>query len=92
MNPSTQNRISRTQLYELIRRDNYDGNDPLDIEHFLKERASNKIKDMIKLKQDEPRRHALEQGIKGAIIKVKAATNIQKVIRGNKTRKNFKRK
>ena len=87
MNPSTQNRISRTQLYELIRRDNYDGNDPIDIEHLLKERASNKIKDMIKLKQDEPRRHALEQGIKGAIIKVKAATNIQKVIRGNKTRK-----
>ena len=28
--------------------------------------AANKIKNMIKLKQDEPRRHALEQGIKGA--------------------------
>jgi hypothetical protein len=42
---------------------------------------------MIKLKQDEPRRHALEQGIKGAIKKVKAATNIQKIVRGHKTRK-----
>ena len=41
---------------------------------------------MIKLKQDEPRRHALEQGIKGAIKKVKAATTIQKVIRGNNGR------
>jgi hypothetical protein len=42
---------------------------------------------MIKLKQDEPRRHALEQEIKGAIKKVKAATNIQKIVRGHKTRK-----
>ena len=31
---STQNRISRTQLYEQIRRDNYDGNDSLDIERI----------------------------------------------------------
>jgi hypothetical protein len=37
---------------------------------------------MIKLKQDEPRRHALEQGIKGAIKKVKAATTIQKSYKG----------
>ena len=29
---------SSSQLYELTRRDNYDGNDPLDIEYFLKNR------------------------------------------------------
>ena len=31
---------SNSQLYELIKRDNYDGNDPLDIEYFLKNRRN----------------------------------------------------
>ncbi len=29
-----QKKTSQEQLYGLIRRDNYDGNDPLDIEHY----------------------------------------------------------
>jgi hypothetical protein len=32
----TSQKASQDQLYGLIRRDNYDGNDPLDIEHYLR--------------------------------------------------------
>jgi hypothetical protein len=61
INTNSSNEKSNAQLYELTRRDQYDGNDPLDIEHFLKNRRN---------------------GIQNT-----AATNIQKVVRGIKGRK-----
>ena len=42
---------------------------------------------MIKLKKDEPRRKLLQQAARKGIKNINAATTIQKVIRGNKTRK-----
>jgi hypothetical protein len=40
INKNSSNEKSNAQLYELTRRDQYDGNDPLDIEHFLKNRTN----------------------------------------------------
>ena len=78
---------SSDQLYELTRRDHYDGNDPLDIEHFLKNRANGirttaaqKIKDMIKLKQFEHGRHALQKVVRQKIQQNKLQDELNNVI------------
>jgi hypothetical protein len=45
---------------------------------------------MIKLKKDEPKRQLLQKAMKIEIKNTAAATNIQKIIRGYKTRKTLK--
>ena len=68
---------SSAQLYELTRKDHCDENEPLDIEPFLKIRtngiratAAQKIKDMIKLKQVEPGRHALQKLVRQKVQQI----------------------